>query len=158
MAEVSSLAALWGPSLLFALLGVAFLFIGVGVLTGWNPVPRPRRDRHLADVHAVHGDDSMVTQIGARLVLAVAIALTISCDRATKHLAATTLAGASGRSFLADTVRLEYVENAGGFSVWAPICRRRYARGSSPSGRGSHSSRPLPARLCSAGPDGRWSA
>ncbi len=57
----------------------------------------------------------MVTQIGARLVLAVAIALTISCDRATKHLAVTTLAGASGRSFLADTVRLEYVENAGGF-------------------------------------------
>lgn len=40
-AEVSSLAALWGPSLLFALLGVAFLFIGVGVLTGWIPVSAP---------------------------------------------------------------------------------------------------------------------
>jgi signal peptidase II len=86
----------------------------------WHESPMTRtqeiRDnRNISDVHRIHRDDSMVTQIGARLVLAIAIALTISCDRATKHLAATTLAGASGRSFLADTVRLEYVENAGGF-------------------------------------------
>ena len=40
---------------------------------------------------------------------------TIGCDRVTKHVASTTLAGMPGRSFLADTVRLEYVENTGGF-------------------------------------------
>jgi len=56
-----------------------------------------------------------MTRVGARLVLVVAIVATISCDRATKHIAATTLVGASSRSFLADTVRLEYVENTGGF-------------------------------------------
>ena len=50
-----------------------------------------------------------------RLVVLVAIVATIGCDRVTKHLAATTLAGTSRRSFLADTVRLEYGENSGGF-------------------------------------------
>ena len=54
-------------------------------------------------------------RIGVRLALVIAIAATISCDRATKHIAATTLVGAPSQSFLADTVRLEYVENAGGF-------------------------------------------
>jgi signal peptidase II len=48
-------------------------------------------------------------------MLVLAIAATISCDRATKHLAATTLAGAPTQSFLADTVRIQYAENAGGF-------------------------------------------
>jgi signal peptidase II len=33
----------------------------------------------------------------------------------TKHVAATTLSEASSRSFLADTFRLEYVENTGAF-------------------------------------------
>jgi signal peptidase II len=56
-----------------------------------------------------------MTRIGVRLVMVFAIAATISCDRATKHLASTTLAGAPSQSYLADTVRLEYVENAGGF-------------------------------------------
>ena len=45
----------------------------------------------------------------------MAIAATVSCDRATKHIAATTLVGAPSQSFLADTVRLQYVENTGGF-------------------------------------------
>jgi len=36
-------------------------------------------------------------------------------DRVTKHVAATTLSEASSRSFLADTFRLEYVENTGAF-------------------------------------------
>jgi signal peptidase II len=48
-------------------------------------------------------------------VLLVAMVATIGCDRVTKHFAATTLAGTSRRSFLADTVRLEYGENTGGF-------------------------------------------
>lgn len=50
-----------------------------------------------------------------RTVLLVAIVATIGCDRVTKHFAMATLAGASSRSYLADTVRLEYGENAGGF-------------------------------------------
>jgi signal peptidase II len=56
-----------------------------------------------------------MTKITIRLVLLIAIAATIGCDRVTKHVAATTLSGTPGRSFLADTVRLEYVENTGAF-------------------------------------------
>jgi signal peptidase II len=41
--------------------------------------------------------------------------VTIGCDRVTKHVATATLAGTPGRSYLADTIRLEYVENTGGF-------------------------------------------
>lgn len=51
-----------------------------------------------------------------RLLLAIAIVVsTIGCDRVTKHLAVQILAGAPDRSMLADTVRLEYVENSGAF-------------------------------------------
>jgi len=57
----------------------------------------------------------MMTKIGLPLVLLAAIGATIGCDRATKQIAATMLAGTASRSFLADTVRLEYVENAGAF-------------------------------------------
>jgi signal peptidase II len=57
----------------------------------------------------------MIAKIGVRLALLVAIGATIGCDRVTKHIAATTLAGTPWRSFLADMVRLEYVENTGGF-------------------------------------------
>ena len=49
-----------------------------------------------------------------RLVLLVAILGTIGCDQVTKHLAATSLSE-TARSFLADTVRLQLVENTGGF-------------------------------------------
>jgi signal peptidase II len=45
----------------------------------------------------------------------LAIVATIGCDRVTKHVATTALAGEPGRSYLADTIRLEYVENTGGF-------------------------------------------
>jgi len=45
----------------------------------------------------------------------LAIVVTIGCDRVTKHVAMTTLAGGPSQSFLADTVRLVYAENAGGF-------------------------------------------
>ena len=57
----------------------------------------------------------MVIQIGVRLVLLVAIGATIGCDRVTKHVAATTLSEMPRQSFLADTFRLEYVENTGAF-------------------------------------------
>jgi signal peptidase II len=40
---------------------------------------------------------------------------TIGCDRVTKHVATATLADAPRQSFLADTVRLEYMENTGAF-------------------------------------------
>jgi signal peptidase II len=56
-----------------------------------------------------------MTRIGIRLVLLMAIGATIGCDRVTKHVAATSLSGTPSRSFLADTVRLEYVENTGAF-------------------------------------------
>ena len=57
----------------------------------------------------------MMTRISLRLLLLMAIVATIGCDRVTKHIAATTLADAPGRSFLADTLRLEYAENTGAF-------------------------------------------
>ena len=57
----------------------------------------------------------MAARISIRLVLLIAIGGTIGCDRVTKHVAATALSGTPGRSFLADMVRLEYVENTGAF-------------------------------------------
>lgn len=68
-----------------------------------------------------------MTRIGVRLLLLVVIGTTIGCDRVTKHVAATTLSDASSRSFLADTFRLEYVENTGAFlglgADWPPLVR-----------------------------------
>ena len=62
-----------------------------------------------------------------RLVLLVAVLTTIGCDRLTKHVASTSLAGTPGRSYLGDTVRLGYVENPGGFlsfgADWPPAVR-----------------------------------
>jgi signal peptidase II len=54
-------------------------------------------------------------QVSVRFLLAMAIVVTIGCDRVTKHVATGTLAGMPSRSFLADTVRLQYAENTGGF-------------------------------------------
>jgi hypothetical protein len=42
IAEVGSFAALWGPTLLFAGLGVIFLFVGIGIRLGWLPVEMAR--------------------------------------------------------------------------------------------------------------------
>jgi signal peptidase II len=53
--------------------------------------------------------------VATRVLLLFAIVATISCDRITKHVASNTLAGAPSRSFLADTIRLEYAENTGAF-------------------------------------------
>jgi len=60
-------------------------------------------------------DLKMIARIGVRAVLLIAVVATIGCDRVTKHVARAALAGEPGRSYLADTIRLEYVENAGGF-------------------------------------------
>jgi signal peptidase II len=49
------------------------------------------------------------------LLLLTLIAATVGCDRITKRIAMTSLPGTSDRSFLGDTVRLQYAENAGGF-------------------------------------------
>jgi signal peptidase II len=48
-------------------------------------------------------------------VLLAAVLGTIGCDRVTKHAAETMLADAPARSYLADTVRVGYAENEGGF-------------------------------------------
>jgi signal peptidase II len=52
---------------------------------------------------------------GGRVILIAAGLGTIGCDRVTKHVATTALAGMPGRSYLGDTIRLDYAENAGGF-------------------------------------------
>ncbi|HEV2668805.1 MAG TPA: signal peptidase II [Blastocatellia bacterium] len=56
-----------------------------------------------------------MTNVGRTLLLVALVATTIGCDRVSKHIAVTSLAGTPGRSFFADTVRLEYAENVGGF-------------------------------------------
>jgi len=50
-----------------------------------------------------------------RLLLALLVCGTIGCDRVTKAVAVARLSGTPRQSFLGDTVRLEYVENAGAF-------------------------------------------
>jgi len=61
------------------------------------------------------------------VLLCLLLAGTAGCDRVTKHLAITTLAGAPDQSFLADTVRLRYHENPGAFlafgASWSPTSR-----------------------------------
>jgi signal peptidase II len=54
-------------------------------------------------------------RIGRWIALVVLVGTTFGCDRVTKHFAAVSLAGRAGESFLGDTVRLEYAENAGAF-------------------------------------------
>jgi|SRR5215831_7002930 len=62
-----------------------------------------------------------------RIVVTLAIVATIGCDRLTKHAATTMLAGGPDHSYLADTVRLGYVENPGGFlslgAGWPSVVR-----------------------------------
>jgi signal peptidase II len=55
------------------------------------------------------------SRVASRLVLVLAVLVTIGCDRVTKHLAASALVGTPGRSYLGDTIWLGYVENRGGF-------------------------------------------
>jgi len=61
------------------------------------------------------------------VLICLLLAATTGCDRVTKHYAATALAGKPTQSFLADTVRLDYHENPGGFlsagAAWSPSVR-----------------------------------
>ena len=70
---------------------------------------------------------SRMTRAGRVVVLAVIIASCVGCDQATKLLAARHLSSGDGVAFLADTVRLHYAENPGGFlslgSAMAPSVR-----------------------------------
>jgi signal peptidase II len=56
-----------------------------------------------------------IGRTGLGLALFAALVSTIGCDRLTKHVASTTLPEGQVHSYLADTVRLVYVENPGGF-------------------------------------------
>ena len=67
----------------------------------------------------------MVIRVSAQFFPALAIVLTIGCDRVTSVVATAALAGTAGHSFLADTVRLQYAENTGGFPAWAATSIRR---------------------------------
>ena len=61
------------------------------------------------------------------VLLGLLLAATAGCDRVTKHFAVTSLAGMPGQSYLGDTIRLDYYENAGGFlstgATWRPRTR-----------------------------------
>ncbi len=48
-------------------------------------------------------------------LIVLLVAGTVGCDRVTKHIAAQNLAGRPMQSYLADTLRLGYAENTGGF-------------------------------------------
>ena len=50
-----------------------------------------------------------------KILLLILVVSTIGCDRVTKHLAKSNLAGAPPQSYFADTLRLEYSENSGAF-------------------------------------------
>ena len=67
------------------------------------------------------------------VLLCLLLAGTAGCDRVTKHFAVTTLAGMPERSYLGDTVRLDYHENAGGFlstgANWRPAVRAAFFQG-----------------------------
>ena len=60
-------------------------------------------------------------------LLCLLLAATAGCDRVTKHYALVNLAGMPGQSYLGDTIRLDYHENAGGFlsagAAWRPQTR-----------------------------------
>ena len=56
-----------------------------------------------------------MTKVGRTIMLLAIAVATIGCDRVTKHIAVASLAGMPGRSFFADTMRLQYAENSGGF-------------------------------------------
>src|SRR5262245_14041818 len=58
---------------------------------------------------------SAVSKRARTFILLTLMATTVGCDRVTKRIAMTSLAGAPERSFMRDTVRLEYAENSGGF-------------------------------------------
>ena len=58
---------------------------------------------------------TMIRRTTVRFIVFIAVVSTIGCDRLTKHIASEALAGGEVRTYLADTIRLEYAENTGGF-------------------------------------------
>ncbi len=50
-----------------------------------------------------------------RVAMFAVVAQTIGCDQVSKHVAAEHLLGAAPRSYLGDSLRLEYAENSGAF-------------------------------------------
>ena len=66
-------------------------------------------------------------RIWTTLTLFAVIAATIGCDRATKYVADATLAGSTAQSYLGDTIRLQWTQNAGAFlglgSDWPLLLR-----------------------------------
>jgi signal peptidase II len=54
-------------------------------------------------------------KIAGKILLLILVVTTIGCDRVTKHLVKTSLAGAPPQSYFGDTVRLEYSESSGAF-------------------------------------------
>ena len=57
----------------------------------------------------------MTRRVSMHVLLLAAIVVTIGCDQVTKHMATSSLAGTSGRTYLGGVVRMAYTENAGGF-------------------------------------------
>jgi signal peptidase II len=65
---------------------------------------------------------SMTTLFRRGCLILLLVTVTIGCDRVTKHIAAEKLAGLPTQSYLADTLRIGYAENTGGFlSVGADL-------------------------------------
>ncbi len=56
-----------------------------------------------------------MTPKAARILVLALMFVTVGCDRVTKQLAAANLVGVVPVSYLGDTIRLEYTENAGAF-------------------------------------------
>jgi len=55
-----------------------------------------------------------MTKIAKTFVLIILVSMTVGCDHISKHIATTALKDTDGRSFLGDTLRIEYAENTGG--------------------------------------------
>lgn len=68
-----------------------------------------------------------MTTAWRRIALLALVAMTVGCDRVSKHFASRELAGEPRQSYLGDTVRLEYAENSGAFLSlghnWHPTAR-----------------------------------
>jgi signal peptidase II len=69
----------------------------------------------------------MSLRVRGRVALLLIVLATVGCDRVTKHVATTMLAGAPARSYLGSTVRFEFAQNTGGFlslgADWPPAVR-----------------------------------
>ena len=69
----------------------------------------------------------MIGRVGLQVAIVTAMVGTIGCDRVSKHIASEVLAGTPARSFLGDTLRLDYAENPGAFlglgADWPPEVR-----------------------------------